>query len=144
MYVTRRLLPVIRGKVGKRDRSRAADALPLDAALLNRDTDFEQHRLSDGPGEADVSRPITRREGLVQTSDVVGADRGARVHEDAEVNVVDDGGVADCPNACEGGSHTILRGPRCCIHEKRHSRAGRVLVVQRDNADTGEPRARNP
>jgi hypothetical protein len=37
---------------------------------------------------------------LVQTSDVVGADRGARVHEVAEVNVVDDGGVVDCPNAC--------------------------------------------
>jgi len=43
------------------DRSDAADALPLEAALPHLDTDFELHRLSHGPGDAAVSRPTTRR-----------------------------------------------------------------------------------
>ena len=43
------------------DRSAAADALPLEAALLHLDTDFELHRLSHRPGDAAVSRPTTRR-----------------------------------------------------------------------------------
>lgn len=43
------------------DRSAAADALPLKAALLHLDTDFELHRPSHGPGDAAVSRPTTRR-----------------------------------------------------------------------------------
>jgi hypothetical protein len=43
------------------DRSAAADALPLEAALLHLDTDFELHRLSHGPGDAAVARPTTRR-----------------------------------------------------------------------------------
>ena len=43
------------------DRSAAADALPLQAALLHLDTDFELHRLPHSPGNAAVSRPTTRR-----------------------------------------------------------------------------------
>ncbi len=61
MCVRRRLLPVIRTKVGKHWSSAVALALPLEAALLHLDTDFELHRLSHGPGDAAVSRPTTRR-----------------------------------------------------------------------------------
>jgi hypothetical protein len=62
MCVRRRLLPIIRAKVSKAlDRSAAADALPLEAALLHLDTDFELHRPSHGPGDAAVSHPTTRR-----------------------------------------------------------------------------------
>lgn len=49
------------------DRSAAADALPPETALLDFDTDFELHRLSDGPGDAAVSRPTTRRVLVVRT-----------------------------------------------------------------------------
>lgn len=60
------------------DRSGAADALPLKAALLHLDTDFEPHRLSHGPGDAAVTRPATRRVVVV----LRGSDRpaGSRVH----------------------------------------------------------------
>jgi hypothetical protein len=47
-------------------RSAAADALPLEAALLHLDTDFELHRLSHRPGDAAVSRPTTRRVVVVE------------------------------------------------------------------------------
>ena len=50
------------------DRSAAADALPLEAALLHLDTDFELHRLSHRPGDAAVSRPTTRRVLVVQSA----------------------------------------------------------------------------
>ena len=43
------------------DRPAAADAFPLEAALLPLDTDFELHRLWHGLGDAAVSRPTTRR-----------------------------------------------------------------------------------
>ena len=67
MCLRRRLLLVIRAKVGNAlHRSAAADALPLKAALLHLDADFELHRLSHGPGDAAVSRPATRRVLVVQ------------------------------------------------------------------------------
>ena len=43
------------------DRSAAADALPLKAALLHLDTDFKLHRVSHRPRDAAVPRPTTRR-----------------------------------------------------------------------------------
>jgi hypothetical protein len=55
------------------DRSAAADALPLEAALLHLDTDFELHRLSHRPGDAAVSRPTTRRVLVVLLSSLAGA-----------------------------------------------------------------------
>jgi hypothetical protein len=42
---------------------------------------------------------------LIQTSDFVAADRGARVHEDAAASLVDHDRVAAYPNACEVSSH---------------------------------------
>jgi hypothetical protein len=44
------------------DRSAAADALPLEAALLHLDTDFEVHRLSHGPRRMQRSRARRRGE----------------------------------------------------------------------------------
>ena len=35
--------------------------------------------------------------------------------------------VADCPSACEGGSHGGWRSRHCCIHEERESRATPML-----------------
>jgi hypothetical protein len=67
---------------------------------------------------------------FVQTSDVVGVDRGARVDEDAAVRVMDRDRFVDCPNPCEGGSQARPRPRRCRIHEERHSRARRVLPAQ--------------
>ena len=43
------------------DRSAAPDALPLKAALLHLDTHFELHRLSHGPGDADVLCQVRSR-----------------------------------------------------------------------------------
>jgi hypothetical protein len=40
--------------------------LPLEAALLHLDNDFELHRLSHDPGDAAISRPTTRRVVVVQ------------------------------------------------------------------------------
>ena len=60
------------------DRSTAADALPLEAALLHVDSDFELHRLSHGPGDAAVSRATTRRVVVVQTGSGGLHDRIAR------------------------------------------------------------------
>jgi carbonic anhydrase len=48
------------------NRSAAADALPLETALLHLDTDCKLHRLSHGPDGAAVSRPTTRRVIVVQ------------------------------------------------------------------------------
>jgi hypothetical protein len=55
------------------DRSAAADALPLKAALPHLDTAFELQRLSLGPGGAAVSRPTTRRMLVVQLDTLVSA-----------------------------------------------------------------------
>jgi len=45
-----------------------------------------------------ASRATIRRLVLVQAGDVVGADRGACVHKDRVVGVVDRGRLADCPD----------------------------------------------
>jgi hypothetical protein len=67
MCLRRRLLPIHPREGGQAlDRSAAAAALPLEAALLQLDTDFELHRLSHGPGDATVSRPTTRRVVVVE------------------------------------------------------------------------------
>ena len=73
--VVRRLRPVIRAEVRQAlERSAAADALPLEAALRQLDTEFELHRLSHCPGDAAVSRPTTRRVVVVRTGSEVGVD----------------------------------------------------------------------
>ena len=88
---------------------------------------------------------------LVQTSDVVGADRGTWVHEDAPVSVFDHDCLAGGPNACEGGSHpraaiSALLDPRGAAH-----RAVRVLLARLDRpqrsprpAASVRERARSP
>jgi hypothetical protein len=74
------LLPVTRAKVGEQeDRSAAADALPLNAATLHLDTDFELHRLSHGPGDAAVARPKRRRVMVVRTRSEVATAAGPRL-----------------------------------------------------------------
>ena len=60
------------------DRSAAANALPLEAALLHLDTDFELHRLSHRPGDAAVSRPTTRRVLVVPSDSTVRTERHFR------------------------------------------------------------------
>ena len=69
------------------DRSAAANALPLEAALLHLDTDFELHRLSHRPGDAAVSRPTTRRVLVVHLSSLVEGRSRARSFEKAEVEL---------------------------------------------------------
>lgn len=43
---------------------------------------------------------------IVQTSDLDGVGRGAGVHEDAAVGVVDRDRLVQCPTACKGGGQT--------------------------------------
>jgi hypothetical protein len=68
------------------DGSAAADASPLEAALLHLDTDFEPHRLSHGPGDTAVSRPTTRRVVVVRSGARGSAARFAVTKQDSSAN----------------------------------------------------------
>jgi hypothetical protein len=50
--------------------------LPLKAALLDLDNDFELHRLPHSHGDAAVSRPTTRRVVVVRTRSATVVDAG--------------------------------------------------------------------
>jgi hypothetical protein len=51
--------------------------------------------------------------------------------------VIDHDRLAHSPNACEGGSHDESRSQLNCIHEERHSRARRVLIVEAVSQSNG-------
>ena len=69
MCVPRRLIPVILAIVGKLWMPRPRMMLCLlEAVLLQRDTDFELHPLSHGPGDAVVSHQTTRRVVVVRSA----------------------------------------------------------------------------
>ncbi len=119
MCVPRRLLAVIRAKVGKHwIAPAAADALPPEAALLHLDTDFELHRLSHRPGDAAVSRPTTRRVLVVRLATDSSTGASARsVTRAAARSACSSATVGLAASAClwplrEGERHLHLDGHR--------------------------------
>jgi len=116
----------------------AADALPLKAALLHLDTDFELHRLSHGRGDAAVRSPARRRDkwSSSQASRRSERSRGSPTAGHAARRAVAPEAGSFChivTSRVSAGSAGMLLTHRanqgCARHRRRTQLIGRVLVL---------------